>query len=493
MAEPLKSSRGSLFVQLTPGKTPEYIGCLDLDAIAEPLGDQALIRCRDGNGDRMVVGSTQDAPGNVTTSITALVFPNSDILDRVSRCLVNLYALQSSCGKLGVFTNWDRMAIVHHAKLTNRSLQNLVMREEDQPSTRVLDFSAWNPVYNLREVNVSRQTIAETTDLNAIVMCNGAQCAGDCGENQDACTEGFLGGDAPTGSPTDRADIWQTDDGGLAWTNLTGAAAHPFVAAQDVKAVGCVQLDASTTRWFAARGSVGSEPLKIAYSDDSGATWTLVTLGATNGEAAAGPGALFIRDRDNLYLATSSGNVYFSADAGVTWTAQSGALTASGGASLNVVKFSDADNGYAAGNSDVLIRTTDGGATWADVSVPTSSDNIIALHVFSPFRVIIGTNDGKIYQTWDTGANWEAKTYSGQAATNTIQKLEFVNDLTGFAIINTTAPVGSVHRSVDGGHTWQKLTTPTNAGLNDLYVCDENSGYVVGNAQGGTGFVAKIA
>lgn len=493
MTEPLKSSRGSLFVQLTPGKAAEYVGCVDLDAIQEPLGDQTLIRCRNGNGDYVTIGSTQDAPGAVTTSITALISPSSNILDRISRCLINLYAAQSSCGKLGVFTNWDRMAIVHHAKLTNRNLQNLVMRETDEPSARVLDFSAWNPVYNVREVNVARQAIAETTDLHALALCNGAQCAGDCGENQDACTRGFIGGAAPAGSPTSRADIWQTSDGGLNWESLTGGAADPFPAGQDIQAAGCVQLDAVTTRWFVVRESVGGEPLKLAYSDDDGATWTLVSIGATNNEGAAGPGALFVRDRNALYLATTEGNVYFSEDAGVTWEAQSGALTASAGESLNVIKFSDADNGYAAGDNDTLIRTQDGGATWAAVDVPTSSDAITALHVFSSFRVTIGTDDGKIYQTWDAGANWEQKTYSGQADSNTIQKIEFVNDLTGFAIVNTSAPVGSVYRTVDGGHTFQKLTTPTNAGLNDLYVCDENSGYVVGNAQGGTGFVAKIS
>lgn len=489
----LKASQGSLYIQRQSGKPVEYIGCVDLDAITDPRGDVTFERCRDANGDYIVVGETQDEPGNVTTSFGALVFANADILDELTRCRFNIYASLIDCGKRGVFANYVRMLILRNARITSEAWANVVMRKASDFTTRTFDVTAWNPVYKVRTVTVRRQTIAETTDLNAIAFCNSELCAGDCGEQLDVFTEGFIGGDAPTGSPTERADVWQTDDKGATWTNTTGGAAHPFVSGEDIKAVGCAALDRSTSRWFAAREIVAGEKLKIAYSDDSGTTWTLVTITESiNAEGVADADALFVLDRDHLWVASTEGAVYFSSDAGVTWAEQTGAQTASASESLNAIKFIDTLVGYAAGENGSLIKTTDGGETWEAVTEP-SSNHLTALHVFTPFRLIVGTAVGTLYETWNSGDDWESKTYSGQAATDTIEDVEFSNDLTGFMIVNTSAPLGSAHRSLDGGHTWEKLTVPTNAGFNALTVANENLAFIVGNDVGGTGFVAKIS
>ena len=83
MSEPIKSSNGSLFIQLGAGETPEYLGCLDLDSITEPAGDQTLINCRNKDGQVVAIGATSAPPGAVTTSLKALIFPESDVLDRI--------------------------------------------------------------------------------------------------------------------------------------------------------------------------------------------------------------------------------------------------------------------------------------------------------------------------------------------------------------------------------------------------------------------------
>jgi hypothetical protein len=58
-------------------------------------------------------------------------------------------------------------------------------------------------------------------------------------------------------------------------------------------------------------------------------------------------------------------------------------------------------------------------------------------------------------------------------------------------ISDNASPVGTVHWTKDGGYTWETITTPTNVGLNALFVCDEWNFFVCGEAQGGTGFIAK--
>lgn len=492
MSDAFTAKRGGLFIQLRAGDAPEYLGCTDLAAIAEPAGDQGLILCRDGSGDFKTVGQTQGAPGPVTTSVKTLVFPESNILDRIRKCPVNLFALQSTCGKINSFTSWKKGAIVHHARVNSRSLENIVMREADDPTMETLDFSGWNPVYRVRDVTVSRQSIAENVELTAIAACSDEVCAGDCGPAGEPGDSMFLGGVAPAGSPTDRADIWCTEDAGNNWTNLPGAAAHPFVAGQDIGAVGCFWIDKTTTRWIAVRASVAGEPLKIAYSDNAGASWTLVTIGAINTEGAAGAGALFVIDREHLWIATTEGNVYFSDDSGITWALQADAATAGGGNSLNAIAFADPDNGWAVGDTDTIIATTDGGDSWGAVVSPTSGDDVLTVAAFSKFRAIIGSDGGDLFQTWDAGVNWTAKAFVDQG-TGEVRALAFLNELTGFMLHNSATPVGAVHRSIDGGHTWQKLPTPTNAGLDALVAVDVNKAFAVGKAQGGTSVVLKIA
>lgn len=490
MTQPLKANQGSVFVQTTPGEAPEYVGCVDVSDLPDPRGSISLIRCRDRNGNFQTVGEIQGEPDVVSATITALIYPDSDILDRIGNCKSNLFVTQRDCGKAGIFNNWARASILHHATLTNFTRSNLAMRVAGDAATRALEFTGWGVLHLSNKLKFNRQSIAETTSLNAVAVDGATVCAGDCGEAVEPCSVGFIGGDAPGGSPAGRADIWHMDDGAT-WANTVGAAGHPFVAAQDIKAAAIFDLDRSTKRWLVARESVIGEALKIAYSDDGGDSWTLVTVGSVTTEGVQSAKALFVLDRDHLYLGTTEGNIYFSDDAGVTWALQSGAVDADGGEALNAVRFLDADNGYAAGENGALVRTDDGGDTWSAVDTP-NANNLTALEVLSPFRVIIGTNADGLYQTRDTGAHWSQKTFTGQSTSGTVKALVFVDELVGFMVHNPASGQGYVHRSIDGGHSWERLNTPANSGLNDLVACDGNHAFVVGAATVGTGFVAKI-
>jgi photosystem II stability/assembly factor-like uncharacterized protein len=481
-----------LFVQRTPGKASTYIGCLDLDPIVEPAGDQTLINCRNRDGDVVAIGASYAPPGAVTTGLKAHTFPEADILDLLGRCEFSLYAMMRNCGKAGIFTNYVRGEIVRKARITSRQIDNVVMREADDASIRTLAISGFNPVYRVRMLEVARQAIAETGDLNAIAFCNALQCAGDCGPYIDLGTNGYVVGDAPAGSPTVRADVWKTLDGGAAWTAPTGAAVHPFLAGEDVSAIGCIQMDSNTTRVIAVRAQISGQPLKIAYSDNAGLIWTLVTLGATNNEGVLYAKGLFLFDRDHLFLCTSAGNVYASGNAGATWVASASALSASSAKALNVIHFSDYDHGYAGGVTSALIQTKDG-VTWEAVTPPAAM-SILSLYAFSKDRVIIGGTAGELYETWDGFvSDIESKTYSGKSAGIVVQTLAFVNDYVGYMLTNTAAPVGSVHRTIDGGHNWEALTTPINAGLNDVVALSENLAFVAGDVYGGTATILKIS
>ena len=491
MSEPIKSSQGSLFIQTSPLEAPEYFACADLGDVTEPAGDQTLINCRNADGNVVAIGSTQAPPDAVTTTVTALVYPESDVLDRIKNCFVTLYAMTRSCGKAGVFSNYVRGYILHHARVTSRGLTNLVMRETDEPSNRTLDISAWNPIYQIREIAAVRQTIAETRNLNDIVFDMDAQCAGDCGAAKDKDDVGFAVGSGSAGSPTSDADVWQTEDKGSTWANVTGLVPSPF-SGGDIKSAVRFQVDKNTWRLLVASGQKAGSA-QVAYSDDDGSTWTTVTVGATAWEGAAGADALFAFDREHIWFATDHGRVYFSDDGGATWTSQTSALTASLAHSLNGVKFSDYDNGYAVGDTDTIIKTNDGGENWSALTAPTSSDNVTALAVLSKYTLLVGSNADGLWKSVDGGVTWTAVTFTGQGTTGTVKGLDFVNELIGFMVHNTSAPLGSIHRTLNGGVTWEKITTPANAGLNAVTAIDENTAFACGNAYGGTGVVIRVA
>lgn len=491
----LNAGQGMLWLQRTPGKVPEVIGCVDLDDIAEPQGDVTLSVCRAARRKFQTVGRSQGAPGAVTTSFTAWVGKAKTILDEIreAKCPIFLYALSLDCGNLNVF-DFVRARIVRNAVITNIGHINLVKRLETGEQAVKIDLSGDPPLGETRVLKATRQSIAETTNLNDIAFCDDAQCAGTCGAQSDAGEVGFTGGDAPAGSPTTKADIWQTDDAGAAWLNTLGGAAHPFAVAEDIMSVTCFDLNASDKRWLVARASAAGKAAEVAYSDDSGATWTLVTVGAVLTEGANHGGALFSLDMYHVWFATDQGNVYFSEDGGATWTLQDSA-TASGGNVLNAIHFSgDGDHGYAVGETGAIIESTDGGESWSAITPPvgTAAVHFYAVHTFDQRRVIVGNGAGGVWQTWDEGINWTQETYPGYAATSMVRDMRFINESTGFMIVDTQALLGEAYRSIDGGYNWKALSVPTNAGLNAISVVTENLAYVCGNIYAGTSFIAKV-
>lgn len=484
---------GALWLQRTPGKAPTYLGCVDLDDIASSQGDVALSLCRGPDGKFQTYGRSRSAPGAPTTSFTAWVFPEHSVLDDIidARCPVYLYALSRKCGRPDNFSNYVRGLVLRNAELTSVGNGNVVKRADSGEQTVKVDVAADFPVSRVRVVKIARQDIAETTNLNTISFCDAPGCDSACGPQHDAGEEGFIGSDAPAGSPTANADVWNTEDGGSAWVNKTPGAVHPFADALDIVSSVCFDQSSATKRWLVARGTKAATPAEVAYSDN-GTTWTQVTVGAVNTECAAGPHALVARDKYHIWFATSEGNVYFSDDGGATWVLLDSA-TASGGNSLAAMRFISDTVGYAVGENGTIIETVDGGDTWVAIADPSGGDDFTSLDVFSQYRFIAGTTVGGLWQTWNEGTSFtEQSSYPDYIATNQIKDIQFVNAVVGYMAVDTVAPVGKIYRTINGGADWDLITTPTNAGLNALAVINENLAFAVGNAQGGSGVVLKV-
>ena len=474
-----KTSDGALFVQPEgPNTQPRFVGCVDVDQLSEPGGAiDTLIRCfkPDGSG-WYTLDSTVTPPDPVTTTITTIVEGAANYLEQLESGVATLFIHQRADGRADTFGNYDRSWVLEKAYIGEKTASDLIMREEDNPSTMGFGISAMPPVYRVFKKMTGRLSSGTAEAINGIHFVS--------------AKIGFAVNDALSGSPSDKAGVYYTTNKGVTWT---AAAALPFAGAENIAAVTAFYIGRSTVRVVVARGTTDAgNPMEIAYSDDYGATWSTVNVGSTNGQFAKGPHALYAAGPYAMWLVVDDGYIYHSSDGGITWSTQS-----SGGATsedLVCVHFVSEKVGYAGGLNDAIVKTEDGGVSWTATTGDTnSSADILDLHVIDADHVWVGTDDGEIFYTEDGGITWTERAFSG-SGTGDIKALKFLDgsSLFGFMLHNSASPVGTVKVTIDGGYTWESITTFTNSGLNDIFIMDENTAYFAGEVQGSTGVLGKL-
>lgn len=491
MAYHFQAGEGALWAQISgPNTQPVYLGCHQLGDIDEPQGDIELIYCPDPSAPNrfIVVGSTQGAAGAITTTVTADVADELDYLERV-KCPFTLFAHMVDSGRKDVFTNYKRSFVLVNARVTSRGLTNLAARTPDDNgrSDQTFDLSS---EYMLRvvQLSINRQSISETSHINDITFCNEERCRTDDSPAQQACEVGYAVTDAATGSPSATANVLRTTNGGT-W-EVTDT--DPFAAALNISAVECFELGRDESRVIVARGTtVGGSPAAIAYSDDSGLTWTTVEVGSTNGEFIPNTHSMFALDRNNIWVATNLGNIYFSDSAGLSWEQIEANIITNN--DWLAIKFITENVGWAGGEGNVIARTVDGGVSWSVVTGPSaeSGNDVTAIAVLDRNRAWVGFSSGRLYYTNNAGVDWEERAFSGSGV-GQIRDIAFYNgDMLGYLVVNNASPVGKVLRTINGGHDWETITTPVNAGLNAVTICNEWGFYVVGEAYSAQGYIAK--
>lgn len=490
-AHHFKSGEGGLWVQRQGPATPvSFLGCHQVGDVTQPEGDITIIWCPDPRAPNSFrpVGSVQGAAGPVTTTITTDVMDEFDELERAN-CPMNLYVNYRRGGRADVFMNFDRTFVFVNARVTSRGLSNMVARTPDDNGRveQTYDISA-EKVLRLAEPAISRQPITETQAVNDITFCNDENCRTEEEAYQASCQVGYAVTNAATGgSVPASANVLKTTNGGT-WT---ATAADPFAVSLDIAAVDCFEYGRDTIRVIVARGTtVGGQGAAIAYSDDAGASWQTVTVGGGAGAIVPGAHALEALDIYNIWLGTSSGYIFKSEDAGLTWTAQmSGTVTAD---NINAIRFIDGNVGWAAGDNNIILRTTDGGTTWAVVTGPSGqgSDNVLVVEPQDRNRAWIGYNDGTAYLTVDAGVTWTQMSFTGTGV-GEVRDIRFYDDTLGYMLRNTAAPVGYALWTIDGGKTWAPLTLNTNSGYNSMHICDQWSFFLAGEVEGISGYIAK--
>jgi photosystem II stability/assembly factor-like uncharacterized protein len=482
----LKTSQAALWIQPDGPNTEKFfLGCHDLDDISAPEGGTELIRKFKPDGTGWEVTTTKKAPPDpVTTTVTTLLFKQRDWIEKIKNCPFVLYILFRECGRADVFNNFVRGLILQSARISGRTYGQAVRREEDLESTVAAEIEAKPPMLNALDLTVERIPSVEVQALNDVAYNRQARCYGPCGATLDPGDQAYVFADS-SGAATPNS--YYSNDEGQTWTIFpTDPAFGNFHIMAGVRA----QMDRNTIRIIVGReGLGGALQGQMAYTDNFGTAWTIANVGGAG--AQHGPvygGGLWVQDQ-YLWLASSLGYIYVSRDYGETWVAMSpGTLTVQ---NLNAIHFCDNMNGMAVGLTGVCLKTVDGGLTWAAMTVPAVQTSY-TVQMIDAKRAWVGQGAGGLWYTADGGVTWTQRTGWTGSGAGSVRSLSFLNELIGFMAYNTAGVVGSVLRTIDGGHEWQVLTTPTNSGLNQIAAIREDLAYAVGEPNGGTAVFLKI-
>lgn len=220
-----------------------------------------------------------------------------------------------------------------------------------------------------------------------------------------------------------------------------------------------VQFLDNSNGWIAAES-------KVLRTSDAGNTWSQAN---TNINDTRG---FYAISTTTAWICGTFGKISKTTDGGTTWVAQTtGAPNLS---SIDAIFFHDQNNGWAAGTDGLLLKTTNGGTNWQ--TVPTNvTSGFESIKFYNSNIGWIG-GGSKFLRTTDGGTTWTQVNHFAE-----VRDIHFLDANTGF-VSDTWGQDNLVHKTTDGGATWQATTTITTGPyyFHGVHFTDVNTGYVVG-------------
>ncbi len=230
-----------------------------------------------------------------------------------------------------------------------------------------------------------------------------------------------------------------------------------------------------------------SKQILANRSPEQAGEWTFI--GPLNTGGRVTDVAIAPDNDDHLYVATATGGIFRSYDAGANWTPIFDEVTKPSIGDIAIAPSNPqiiyAGTGEANGSAtdgayfgDGVYRSNDAGDTWTNIGLPES--NHIGRIVVDPtnpdrvFAAATGELYGKnvergIYRTTNGGTNWEKVLFvtDSTAAINVAMNVANTNIIYAAMWERTRKPwerdyggvTSAIHRSMDGGTTWTELGT----------------------------------
>lgn len=160
-------------------------------------------------------------------------------------------------------------------------------------------------------------------------------------------------------------------------------------------------------------------------------------------------GYCLIENADTLQNFT--GGIYKTIDGGLTWSVENTYMC-----SPNKTFFFDEDNGYSIGSScfggKTIDRKTNGIWSVSTTYLSWNLERLRAIDFLDTLRGIVGGDSGQIHRTYDGGTTWDTLN------TNTNYTINELIYLTGDSIYAVTSdPFNGMILSIDSGKNWSTI------------------------------------
>lgn len=482
-----KYKDGRVWFQQRKFETFKLLLPYGITGVTDPVGNLTAIRepSAEKRGKSEIADITRGEPALPQFQLETRLQKTLNYMMGLHDCNVNVQAHLGMCDRPD---NYYASSAIMHWERSHRgdlSIDRLAIIEGDNaPVQMQVPFVAEvGPLlFDMQVEFISARTILETEAVTGMFFL-GSECFEDCKAQEDAGENGYISTKAMSGSVTNIANAWYTDDKGETWKQTS---TNPFAAALDISDVIAIGT-AANHRVIVANGTTRiADPAQVAYADVTTlgtTTWVTADVGAIDGQFVT---KLFYLDWMHVYALTNDGYIYMSGDGGATWTSVYTAGT------VDLLDMGGLRNGtlWAVGESAMVLMSTDYGSSWDAVTSP-SAGNVTTVCVTLDGTVFVGDNAGAVYGTYDDGKHWTILALQGIVAT-TVSKIRAMGD-SNIWVIADTAAGGKALRSIDGGASFRlwSLNMPTNAGLDALFVVDHNFVFVGGDPQGGTAFISK--
>lgn len=478
----------ALYIQQDPTQAPSFLTCYGVGAFTPGRPSVNVSYCPGGQFGQWA--ARRITTGEIATSTLDL----NSVMNSVHNYILEQncpaeYRVNWGCrGNRYVVTNYLLGLVILRAIFTTSQIPEAGLREpgaeelvENTGQLSVLEYSFVKRLAGARQGVTSTQGVNDISFLPEI-------CADECNDYTGLGEEGYAVLD------TDYLGVYgdtvlHTADGGGTWA---ATATSPFLVLGRNATSVVTMVTSSGHRVVVAGGAMPAAYPEISYSDDTGTIWYNIQI-ADVGGGGRGVNMLTIDPLGRIWAAFDDGRIYRSDDQAESWTVyEDGVETLQ---DLNDIVFYDENVGYAVGDAGVVLQTTDG-ETWDALTGPVAVGvNILSVAVNRWGHVFVTTNDTRLFRSVDEGDTWEELR---DLAVGSINRIRFdpQHRYFGYMIWDNAGPVGQLLRSEDGGTTWRAEvlvgTTPTNAGLDAIFVCDPNMVYIGGEPQGGTSYIAKF-
>jgi len=214
-------------------------------------------------------------------------------------------------------------------------------------------------------------------------------------------------------------------------------------------------------------GHIGYQNGSVYKTMDGGNTWSLKS--SVNSSSSNINRIYFVDDNTGFISRGYMAEILKTTDVGETWE-----VINSSSDVINNFYFLDTLNGFMTGEYGVIFKTTNGGAEWEWIGFQNGrygGTDMYALYFMDNMTGFVVGSGGRIMKTTNGGKIW-----NGYATTyNTIRQLQCVSDTTAYGLVGN-----SFIKTTDGGNKWENIGAPVSGeNTNQFVFVNENIGYCI--------------